>query len=131
MQWCGSILCQVHSGVYVVCSAGWDCTISICTVQWQRLFICTFNSTNSSSQTDFNCVFQGPFTSITTITIWQRNMVASCCHLQRGCHLTWRRLISTLKALYLNPGELRAIAPPQRQDSTTTKPLRTTRTRMR
>jgi hypothetical protein len=22
MQWCGSILCQVHIGVYAVCSAG-------------------------------------------------------------------------------------------------------------
>jgi len=25
MQWCGSILCEVHSGVYVVCSAERDC----------------------------------------------------------------------------------------------------------
>jgi len=24
MQWCGSILSQVHSGVYAVCNAGWD-----------------------------------------------------------------------------------------------------------
>jgi len=24
MQWCGSILCQVRSGVYALCSAGRD-----------------------------------------------------------------------------------------------------------
>lgn len=83
------------------------------------------------SQMYFNRVFAELCTSTTIITIWQRNMVASCCHPQPGCHRMSRRLISTVKALCLNTGELRAIAPPQQHDSTTTKPLRTTRTRMR
>jgi hypothetical protein len=66
--------------------------------------------------------------SITTITIWRRNMAASCCHPLPDCHRTWQRLISIVRAAYPSPGALRATVPPLRHDSTTTKPLRITHT---
>jgi len=33
MQWCGSILFQVHSVVYVVCSTWWDCQYLFLTIK--------------------------------------------------------------------------------------------------